>query len=350
MRWNLIYFTLFFFIFFINTQANVKNNLQVTNIVKSKGEERPNFKTIVKKASGAAFKGGMYGAVAGGFQVISLMWLRTVINYQYRYGVSMQEAMDALYKEGGVPRFYKGISYALVQNPLSKFGSAASNQASKILVDQSQPFSPFYTSAVGTLLTIFWRLVIVPIETCKTVLQVDGNAGFGHLLDKIKNGNIFILYQGSAATIATTFLSHYPWFLVFHWLDKYIPKSRRKLVGILRYGSIGFVATTCSDTLSNFLRVLKTMKQTLSVSEQHTFSYSEIISQLYKSGGLMELFKRGLLTRIIANGLQNFLFIMIWKLLPLYFEKKNEQNLISSCSDPKKQEKETSLNTVKKFI
>jgi hypothetical protein len=33
------------------------------------------------------------------------MWLRTVTNYQYKYGGTMRGAMDKLYKDGGVARF-----------------------------------------------------------------------------------------------------------------------------------------------------------------------------------------------------------------------------------------------------
>ena len=32
--------------------------------------------------------------------VLSLMWLRTAMNYQYRYGTSTSEALTALYQEG----------------------------------------------------------------------------------------------------------------------------------------------------------------------------------------------------------------------------------------------------------
>jgi hypothetical protein len=32
------------------------------------------------------------------------MWMRTIMNYQYRYGTSTTEAAKKLYKEGGVGR------------------------------------------------------------------------------------------------------------------------------------------------------------------------------------------------------------------------------------------------------
>ena len=48
-------------------------------------------------------------------QVVTLMWLRTTMNYQYRYGTGTKEAMSTLYKQGGIGRFYQGLPYALMQ-------------------------------------------------------------------------------------------------------------------------------------------------------------------------------------------------------------------------------------------
>ena len=35
----------------------------------------------------------------------TLMWLRTTVNYQYRYGTGTFTALRSLYAEGGIPRF-----------------------------------------------------------------------------------------------------------------------------------------------------------------------------------------------------------------------------------------------------
>src|SRR5690606_24612992 len=76
----------------------------------------------------SVLNGGMQGAVAGSIQVFALMWLRTIVNYQYRYGVTTREAIAALYKEGGILRFYRGLSFAIIQNPLAKFGAIAAHE------------------------------------------------------------------------------------------------------------------------------------------------------------------------------------------------------------------------------
>jgi hypothetical protein len=49
------------------------------------------------------------------------------VNYQYRYGTTTTQALKTLYKEGGIPRFYRGLLPALLQGPLSRFGDTAAN-------------------------------------------------------------------------------------------------------------------------------------------------------------------------------------------------------------------------------
>ena len=85
---------------------------------------------IIKRAAKKAVGGGKAGAAAAVAQVLSLMWLRTAMNYQYRYGGSLPNALGKLYGEGGVGRLYEGLPFALVQGPLSRFGDTvpASNR------------------------------------------------------------------------------------------------------------------------------------------------------------------------------------------------------------------------------
>ena len=51
------------------------------------------FKEIMAKAGKKALGGGISGLIAGVIQVITLMWLRTTMNYQYRYGTGTREAI-----------------------------------------------------------------------------------------------------------------------------------------------------------------------------------------------------------------------------------------------------------------
>ena len=58
----------------------------------------------VKKAARMAIGGGLSGWLAGIVQVVCLMWLRTAMNYQYRYGTSTLAALRPLCKQGGLGR------------------------------------------------------------------------------------------------------------------------------------------------------------------------------------------------------------------------------------------------------
>ena len=98
------------------------------------GAMPPEARVIVAKAAWRALGGGAAGALAGVIQVLSLMWLRTTMNYQYRYGTSMCAAMRTLYDEGGVCRFYQGVGWALLNTPLARFGDTAANSGVLALI------------------------------------------------------------------------------------------------------------------------------------------------------------------------------------------------------------------------
>jgi hypothetical protein len=60
--------------------------------------EKITFGEILVKAGRKGLGGGVPGAIAGVVQVLTLMGLRTVINYQMRYGTTFFKALDVLYK------------------------------------------------------------------------------------------------------------------------------------------------------------------------------------------------------------------------------------------------------------
>ena len=62
------------------------------------------WQSVFQKASKKALGGGKAGASAAVVQVCSLMWLRTSMNYQYRYGGNLQSSLKKLWDEGGVAR------------------------------------------------------------------------------------------------------------------------------------------------------------------------------------------------------------------------------------------------------
>jgi len=52
-------------------------------------------------------------------QVLLLMPIRTIMNYQYRHGSSLTVATKTLYADGGMTRYYQGMTAALVQGKTS---------------------------------------------------------------------------------------------------------------------------------------------------------------------------------------------------------------------------------------
>ena len=79
---------------------------------KGEGEKKIEKKTlgqILSQAAGSAFRGGIPGLIAMFVQVLALMWMRTLVNYQYSKGGTFFSAFSTLYAEGGISRFYAGL-------------------------------------------------------------------------------------------------------------------------------------------------------------------------------------------------------------------------------------------------
>ncbi|KAJ1629822.1 mitochondrial carrier domain-containing protein [Pavlovales sp. CCMP2436] len=188
---------------------------------------------ILDKAAKSAFRGGTAGAAAMGINVFALMWMRTTINYQYRYGTSMTSAMRTLYADGGIFRFYRGVGFALIQGPWSRFGDTAANTGAIELLnafdstkDLSGPVKTLGASAAAAA----FRMISTPIDTCKTIMQVEGRSGLTKLHLKYTSHGGFPrglpqLWHGAYGTVGATFIGHYPWFATYNFLQDYMPKD-----------------------------------------------------------------------------------------------------------------------------
>ena len=273
---------------------------------------------IFEKAAKKALGGGVSGALAGVAQVLLLMWLRTTINYQYRNGGGTRDAMAALYEEGGLRRFYRGVSFALFQTPLTRFGDTAANTGVLALLATSD-LPVGVRTAVASGAASLWRIGLTPIDTMKTSLQVVGEGATEQVMAKVKTDGVGALYQGALANAAASFAGNYPWYLTFNTLNEALPLApdgdlRAKL---LRTAALGVSAACVSDCVSNSIRVLKTTRQT----SAETISYREAARRILETDGWWGLFGRGLGTRIGTNALQAVLFTVIWKLLEAQIEQ-----------------------------
>jgi hypothetical protein len=67
------------------------------------------------------------------------------------------------------------------------------------------------STVVASILVGFWRMVLMPLDTCKTVLQVDSKEGFRNLMRRVRAGKIGVLYSGAIANALSSMIGHYPW-------------------------------------------------------------------------------------------------------------------------------------------
>jgi len=277
------------------------------------------LKAALKRALG----GGLSGAAAMVLQVLLLMPLRTIMNYQYRFGTSFTSATQTLYQDGGLRRYYQGIGAALIQGPVSRFGDTAANagilallQSNSYLKNLPSPIKTIFAS----LCAAAFRMILTPIDTLKTTLQVQGAHGTTLLRQRIKTNGVGSLWWGAIATAAATFVGHYPWFATYNFLSEAIPEPAKHpiIVWLLRLAFIGFVASVISDSVSNSLRVVKTYRQVNDIK----VSYAEAARLVVLEDGVIGLFGRGLKTRILCNGLQGLLFSILWKLFLDLWEQK----------------------------
>ena len=292
---------------------NNKNTLiqQDTNLEKTK--------SIFQRS----LESGVSGAAAMSINIATLMWLRTTINYQYRYGVNMKTAFRTLYTQGGIFRFYSGVGPAFIQGPFSRFGDTFANTWTISMLNsnahtQSLPiFAKSICASVGAGL---FRIFLMPIDTVKTTMQVEGSNGISNLKNKLRTKGPSVLYHGSLASASSTIVGHYPWFTTFNILQEKVPKSETTIGKLVRNAAIGFSSTCVSDTLSNSIRVVKVYKQSSAIS----IGYADVVKKIVKEDGVMSLLGRGLKTKLLANGLQGIMFSVLWKHIDESFFKNTE--------------------------
>ena len=203
--------------------AKVEEHNKASSHDKDHAHEEKSMKEILKAAGMRALGGGIPGAAAMGLQVLTLMWMRTTMNYQYRYGTTTGEALRALYAEGGVRRFYRGVGPGLIQGPMSRFGDTAANAGMLALLASSKTTKDWPSAmktfcASGAAAT--WRIFLMPVDTLKTSLQENGASGLSKLGQKMKTGGPRDLYR---AELFVPHVGHFPWFATFNFLQENIP-------------------------------------------------------------------------------------------------------------------------------
>lgn len=259
-----------------------------------------------------ALRSGQAGALSMAVQVSALMWMRTIMNAQYRYGGGVAETARRLHADGGLRRFYRGYAVALVQGPLSRFGDTFANTLFLALAEKGERTRdwPVFAKTFGASLTAScFRVLLVPVDTLKTMLQVEGARGPGLLRAKLRAGGPGVLFHGAVATWAATLVGHYPWFLTYNLLDARLPRPDGRRQALLRQAAMGFLSSVVSDSCSNSLRIVKTARQTAAAP----IAYAAVVREIVAKDGVRGLLGRGLKMRIATNGCQGLLFSVLWK-------------------------------------
>ncbi|CAE7348930.1 MDC1 [Symbiodinium pilosum] len=253
----------------------------------------------------------MISGVAGGcaqvMYVLPLMWLRTIMEYQYKNGEGIVKVATTLYQEGGIARFYRGLMPALILAPTARFGDTAANELALSSLSSVQMPLALKTLCASVTAAMF-RVVILPLDAWKVNKQVHGKAGLEHLLRKARV-NPLSLWHGGMGVLVTGGFGHYPWFYTNNLLREILPPFEMRYGKHVRHAFIGFTSSVVADAICNPIRVLKVNRQT----SLTRISYLEAAQSIIQKEGLIGLWSRGLKTRILANGVQGSLFTVGWR-------------------------------------
>lgn len=260
------------------------------------------------RACHAGLTSGVHGALAGLVQVFLLMWLRTTMNYQCARGTRLWETLVLLWREGGVPRFYQGFWFACVQAPLTRFGDVTANEGVRHLFEGSEALSALPTSVrslVVSSLAVTFRLLVHPLDSVKTNMQIYGPAAHKKLVARIHVEGPYFLFDGAAAGSISNFIGQYPYWLTYNALAPFA-QHRPFMLALC-----ALAATCVSDCFANTFRVLKTARQTMAGVN----SYAEVARVIIRTDGVRGLLGRALLTRMVTNSVQAVVFTLVLRRL-----------------------------------
>ena len=112
-------------------------------------------------------------------------------------------------------------------------------------------------TAAGSVSAGLWRIFLMPIDTSKTVMQVEGSDGLDRLRKRVLESGPAPLYQGAIASAAATAAGHFPWFTTYNFLNDKLPTIAKEddiLLFLVRSAVLGISASCVSDIVSNSLR------------------------------------------------------------------------------------------------
>merc|ERR1711998_634170 len=120
-------------------------------------------------------------------------------------------------------------------------------ESNETLNRQPALFKTVFASASASA----FRILLMPIDTVKTIMQVEGKQGLPKLRAKFAAQGFPVFFHGAIGASAATFAGHYPWFATYNTLNATIPVPEEMLPKLARNAGIGFCSSAVSDTVSN---------------------------------------------------------------------------------------------------
>lgn len=298
----------------------------------------PPYRAPKSTAAADAVAAGVAAAAAVSVQVALFGPLQTTIAFQYWTALATVPALRGLLAAGGVRRLYAGAPYGVAHAALSRGGDTAANAAALTLgggsVSGGRVGIPASDGDVGgpslsvaatvaatapaSVVAATWRTALLPLEVARTNLQVRGAAGGGaRLRASVAAAGLRALYAGGLASAASTGTGHLVFFSTLNTLAARVPAApdaTGEAGGLARWAGIGLAASAVADTANNGLRVITTAAQTRGAAAAEPAAYGPLVRGLLaRSGGVWGLVRRGLPTRVAANGGQAIFFMVAWK-------------------------------------
>ena len=104
-------------------------------------------------------------------------------------------------------RFYRGVGPALLQAPLSRFGDTAANAGMLSLLEEyevTRTAPVMFKTAAASVAAASFRVLLMPIDTFKTILQVEGAKGGALLRAKLAASGPRVLFAGAMGAASAT--------------------------------------------------------------------------------------------------------------------------------------------------
>lgn len=239
--------------------------------------------------------------IAGTIQTSSLIWLRVINKYQYRYGYSIQKTISKLYKSEGIPRFVRGVIPATIDCSLCKMGDVFIYS----YIKENYKEQPLYKqSALIGIYSSFHKCLLAPIDIIAVNYHVYGKDGGKILKKEVYKNGITSMYNGGLSILCLSAISSSIWFSFFLFFENVNKDKENKTFVNIFNGAGSSIATTL---IINPIQVLKTYRQT-----KH-LSYIESIKDMINKTSILNTLYRGVSSRMLIKGIQSGLFVMLWK-------------------------------------